>query len=166
MIVTFLFFLFLLLENLLLPALVGPRSFLIVPLFVFAIVVYGNNTKLRLTQAIVFLIITEMFSASGFGDMILPFLIVIALYWWTNSFLDIKLTLRESGVLASFLGGAFFLSLLAFLFSYAFLFLQLSYSFLEAWQMVIILIKTSVYQIGGWALAFVIIFKYVVFQKK
>ena len=165
MIVTFLFLLFLLLENLLLPALLGPKSFLIIPLFVFAVVVYGNNIKLNIVQAIIFLLITETFSGSGFGDIVLPFLVVVALYLWLNRFLDINSTLKESGIWTSLFSGTLSLTLLALFFSYVFLFFQLSYNFLEAWQMAIVLMKTSISQIIGWALAFVIIFKYVLQAK-
>lgn len=159
MIIIFLFLLLLLLENLFLPALMGPKPFLIVPLFVLALVVYGQNTKLRLAQAVVFLIIAEMFSASGFGSMVLPFIIVVILYLWWNRFLNIRFSLQESSSFMGLLGGTLFLTLLAFIYSYVFLFFRSSNSVIEAWELVLILIKTSMYQNGGWALAFVILFR-------
>ncbi|MDP3793049.1 MAG: hypothetical protein Q8Q89_04975 [bacterium] len=167
MIIIFSFLLCILLENLLLPALMGPKPVLITPLFVFALVIYDYNIKLRLVQAVIFLTITEFFSASGFGSMVLPFIIVIGLYLWVNRFLDIRTSLRESNSFLGLFGGAFFLALLVFIYSYVFLFLELSNNIIEVWKLSLILIKTSIYQIWGWAWVFVVLFRYVyVFQKR
>lgn len=160
MIIIFFFLFLLLLENLLLPALIGPQPFLIIPTFIFSLIFYDRNTKLRLIQAFIFLVITETFSVSGFGSMIVPFMIVVLFYLWLNRFLEIKSGLQESRSLISLFGGAFFLTLVVLSYSYMFLFIQSSNNIMEAWQLTLILIKTSIYQIFGWALAFVVIFKY------
>lgn len=157
----FLFCLFLLLENLLLPALLGPKPFLIILTFVFTIFIYSENVKLKFAQAIIFLGINEIFSYSEFGSMILPFTIVALLYFGLNHYLNIKSSLQESSFFTGLFGGAVFLTLLAFLYSYVFLFFQLSNNILEAWQSALVFIKTSFYQTFGWALVLVVIFKYV-----
>lgn len=158
----FLILIFLLfLENLFLPALVGAETFLIVPLFAVAMIVYGENTKTRLAQALLFLFIEEYFSGTAIGSFVIPFLFAAGIYIWLNLFLDIGPGLRESGPLLGILGGIFTTLLLVYLYSSLFIFLRSSYNILLAWGEFKILVEASILQLSGWAIAFLILFKYI-----
>ena len=159
MILSALFFLFLLLENLLLPALFGPGSFLIIPTFTFAVVVYGNNLKLRFFQIFIFLVFTEFFTASEFGSIVFPFICVAILHLWLNRFLNIKSGLTEGGIIFRFFGGTLYLTFLVFSFAFVSLLFQF-HNLSASWESLIIFIRTSGYQTIGWSLAFIILFKY------
>ncbi len=156
-----LIFIFLLsLENLLLPALIGAETFFIVPLFAVAMIVYGENVRTRLVQALLFLLIEEYFSGAAIGSFVVPFLLVAGIYIWLNLFLDIGSGLRESSSLMSILGGIFTLLLLVYLYSALFIFFRSSYDILLAWAELKILVGASILQLSGWATAFLILFKY------
>ena len=155
----------LVLENLFLPALVGAETFLIVPLFTAAMIVYGENVRTRLAQALLFLFIEEYFSGAAIGSFAIPFLIAAGIYIWLNLFLNISSGLRESGSLISLLGGIFTLLLLVYLYSSLFIFLRSSYNISITWEELRILIKTSLLQLSGWAAVFLIVFKYILKNK-
>lgn len=158
----FLILIFLLfLENLFLPALIGAETFLIVPLFTAAMIVYGENVRTRLIQALLFLFIEEYFSGAAIGSFIIPFLLAAGIYLWLNVFLNIGSGLRESNSLMSILGGVFTLLLIVYLYSSLFIFLRSSYNILITWEELMILVRTSLLQLSGWAAAFVILFKYI-----
>lgn len=149
------------LENLLLPALIGAETFLIVPLFVFAMIVYGENIRTRLAQAILFLFIEEYFSGAAIGSFIIPFLLATGIYIWLNLFLDIGSGLRESNSVLSILGSIFTILSLVYLYSSLFIFFRSSYNILSAWEEFKILVGASILQLSGWAAAFLILFKYI-----
>ena len=52
------------------------------------------------------------------------------------------------------------------LYSYLYLFLQSAYSFIFAWQELIIFIKTSILQTMLWGIAFAVLFKYGLIKSK
>ncbi len=165
MIITLLFIFFLLLENLFLPALIGPEPFFIVILFITAMLIYSQNIKPRLIQATVFLFIAEIVSGAGYGSFIIPFAIIACLYLWLNRYLEISSSLQESGSYFGILGGLFVISLFVFGYSFLSLFIQASYNIVGAWQNFVPLIKISAYQTLLWAFFFVILFKYVLRAK-
>lgn len=149
------------LENMFLPALIGAETFLIVPLFAVAMVVYGENVKTRLAQALLFLFIEEYFSGAAIGSFVIPFLFAAGIYIWLNLFLNIGSGLRESSSLLSILGGIFAILLLVYLYSSLFVLLRSSYDILSVWGEFRILVGASILQLSGWAVAFLILFKYI-----
>lgn len=149
------------LENMFLPALIGAETFLIVPLFAVVMIVYGENVRIRLAQAILFLFIDEYFSGAAIGSFVIPYLLAAGIYIWLNLFLNIGSGLRESGSLLSILGGIFTILLLVYLYSSLFILLRSSYDILSAWEEFKILVTASILQLSGWAVAFLILFKYI-----
>jgi hypothetical protein len=160
MILTLLFVFFLVLESLILPALIGAQPFLITLLFIIALLVYSQNSKVSLLQAFIFLLASEIFLALRLDSLIVPFAITAIIYLWINRFLEIGTGLRESSSLIGILGGIIVLSVLVSIYSYIFLFFESSFSFIDAWNNYLFFVRLSVFQTLVWALFFVVLFKY------
>lgn len=158
-----LIFIFLLvLENLLLPALIGAESFLIVPLFAISTIIYTENIKSRLIQALLFLLIEEYFSGIAIGGFIVPFMLTAGIYIWLNLFLNISSNLREEGSILNILVSVLILLLFLYVYSALFIFFRSSYDIFKTWEELKILVTTSVFQLSGWAIIFSVLFKYVI----
>lgn len=165
MILLLFFIFFVVLESLLLPALMGPKAFLITSLFVLAMVIYGRSIRPRLIQAVIFLFFAEVFSGAKVGSFIIPFIITAGFYIWINRFLDIKTNLRESDTIFSIFSGTLVLALLVYVYSFFFILNKPPYNIVEALAGLKILIQISIFQTLGWSVALAVIFKYVLKAK-
>lgn len=165
MISLLLFIFFIILESLFLPALIGSRSFLITPLFLTGLILYGNNTKLKFIQVCFFIILWELYSGFRISSFLIPFCITTGIYIWLNRFLNISTGLKEGGVLASLAGGALTMSIFVYAYSWLFLFLNSSYNIAASWFELKTLITSSVFSTIGWSIGFVILFKYALRSK-
>ena len=164
--VLFLFFIFfVVLESLFLPALIGPKAFLVIPLFALATIIYSRRITLRLVQVVTFLFFTEIFSGARVGSFMIPFIITAVFYVWINKFLDVTTNLNETNTLSSILVGILALNLLVYLYSFFFILNQLSYSVVSVWAGFKILIQTSFFETLGWSVVLVMLFKYVIKTK-
>ena len=165
--VLFLFFIFFLIfENLILPALLGPGPFLITPLFIMAMVIYSQDTKLKFIQAVIFLLIGELFARTMLGSSSIPMAVTIVIFIWLNHFLNIGSGLQESTSITSLLGGTIVLTIFICIYSYMSIFFQTSYSLNSAWEGLVIFIKTSITPTLLWAIVFIILFKYGLIKSK
>lgn len=159
--ILFVFFIFfLLLENLFLPALIGPKTFLISPLFLAGLIIYGKSTKIRLIQVCIFLLLWEIFSGFKIGSFVIPFGITAGIYIWLNHFLNISSGLEEGGVLAGLVGGALTMTAFVYTYSWLFIFLNSSYNLAGSWYELITLVTSSILPTVGWSIGLVILFKY------
>ena len=159
--ILFLFFIFfLLLENLFLPALVGPQNFLISPLFLAGLIIYAKNIKIKFIQAAIFLLFWEVFSGFRIGSLVIPFVITAGLYIWINNFLEISSGLRESDTFLAFVGGVVTMVTFVYINSWFFLFFNSSYDAMTALNELITLLTNSIFQTMGWSAGFVVLFKY------
>jgi hypothetical protein len=165
MIISLLFIFFLLVENLFLPALIGPEPFFITMIFVFTMIVYTRNIRSRLILAGVFLFLSQIIAGAGYFSFLIPFYIVGLIYIWASHYLEISPGLQDSNSFLSLLAGAIVLLLLVSAYSFIYLFLGSSFNLAGTWADFIILIKTSVYQNLVWSFFFVILFKYVLRAK-
>lgn len=165
MILFFFFILFLALENLLLPALIGPKTFLISPLFLAGLIIYGKNFKTALVQACIFLLVWEFYSGVQIGSFIIPFAITAVLYIWLNHFIDIRSGLSEGHIVPSLLGGMITLTLFIYLYSWLFIFYNSPRDIVAVTQQLAILAKNSYLMTLSWSVFFVILFRYVIRPK-
>lgn len=161
MIILFILFIFfLLIENLFLPALIGPQTFLISPLFLAGLVIYGKNFKTGFIQACIFLLVWEIFSGFQVGSFIMPFVITAGLYIWLNHFLGISSGLKEGSIGAGLAGGALSMTVFVYAYSWLFLFFNSAYDLVTATQELKILAMNSLLATVAWSVFFVILFKY------
>ncbi len=160
MIFFILFVFFLLVENLFLPALIGPRAFLITPLYLAGLIIYGDSTKLRLFQACGFLLAWEIFSGFSIGSLVIPFAITTGLYIGLNHYLDISSALKEGGMVPAILGGALTLTIFVYTYSFLFIFFNSSYNLADSWRQLLMLVRASAFSTTGWSVGFVILYKY------
>lgn len=165
MVVILLFVLFAALENLLLPALIGPRVFFIIPIFVLCILVYGDDTKAQLLKAGIFLFIAELISGARIGSSIIPFGITAVIYIWLNRFLDIRSGIKDSESSGGAILSSFIITLLVYLYSWFYIFIQSSYSIDLAWNEWRMMALGSLVQTLGWSAGLSVLFKYVLRNK-
>lgn len=165
MIISLIFILLLLAENLFLPALIGPKTFLISPLFLVGLIIYGEHTKLRFFQVMAFLFAWEIFSGFNLGHFALPFGATVVIYLWLNHFLNISAGLKESNFTAGWIGGTITMSLFILLYSLFFIFLGSSYNISSTFNEFKTLVFNSIFQIIGWSASFVILFRYAIQPK-
>lgn len=164
--ILFLFFiLFLSLENLLLPALIGPKTFLVSPLFLAGLIIYGKNFKTALAQACIFLLVWEFYSRVQIASFIIPFTITAVLYIWLNRFTEVRSGLSEGHFIPSLLGGMITLILFIYLYSWLFIFYNSSHDIVAVTQQLAILAKNSYLMTLSWSVLFVILFRYVIRSK-
>lgn len=157
--------LFLVVENLVLPALIGPKIFFIVPLFISGIIVYSQNIKRKLIHAGLFLLVTEIFLGHNIGDLLLPFSVTALIYLWLNRFLSLESGLQENDSFGSIIGGSLVIATIFYVFSFFFILAESSYSITHTWAEWIILLPASSFSVLGWSLALTILFKYVLKTK-
>ena len=91
----FIFILILFLENIILPASIGPSQLLVTTVFIFGLLVYGNGWRTLLYQVIPFVLITEFFTGESFGHLIIPFGLAGIIYIMMNKFIDLNQDLKR-----------------------------------------------------------------------
>lgn len=165
MILPLFFIFFLILENLFLPALIGPGTLLISPLFLSGLIIYGGNTRLKLAQVCILLLLWELYSGFRIGSFIIPFGITTGLYIWLNRFLNIDSVLKEGGWLAGLVGGALTMTIFVYFYSWLYLFLNSSYNIATSWHQWVLFVASSVLSTVSWSIGLVILYKYVLRPK-
>ncbi|OGN00572.1 MAG: hypothetical protein A3B91_01710 [Candidatus Yanofskybacteria bacterium RIFCSPHIGHO2_02_FULL_41_29] len=152
-------------ENLFLPALLGPRFFYIVPVFLLTTVLYNPSSKTKVSLVLIFLLITEIFSGHPIGAMLIPFIATFTVYLIANKYLNISSNLREnmsfSGVIMSFL----IIALFAYLYSFFFIISRPPYDILDSLVKFSLFFTRSIFQTIIWPLVFTLLFKYVLKNK-
>ena len=161
----FFFIFFLFLENLFLPALIGPQEFTITPLFLIAAIAYGSDLKKSLIKALIFLLIAEIFVGVDNGAYLIPFLVVALIYFGLNKLLSINSNLRESNSLPGILFSSLTILLFLYMYSLFMIFFNSSYDIPATFSQWFELLKTSVFAMFLWSVGLTILFKYVLKQK-
>ena len=161
MLLPIIFIFFLLLENLLLPALIGPQEFLITPLFLLGMVAYGSDMKKRFIMASIFMLTAELFSKSEIGSFVLPFIVTVLIYIWLNRHLSMSSNLQENYSFSGVIIGSLLMILFLYLYSLFFIFFSSAYDLsvtVKEWQ---ILLRSSFFPMSLWSLGLTFLFKYV-----
>ncbi len=163
--ITLTFLFLLLLENMFLPALIGPKPILITPLFIIAILIYRKDWKIFILQAVPLVLLEEFFTGIGFGRILLPITFTWLLYVWTDKFINLNDDLKEDISPKGLLVASAVLALFVFFYSGLFIFSDNGYNVLKSFVQFELFFKNSLLSILGWSLAISILFKYV-FKKK
>ena len=155
------FILFLILDNLILPALIGTQEFLVTPTLLIAILFYHSKPRTGLIVTLIFALVAEIFSGFGIGSFIIPFGITALLYIWLNRFLAINYGLKEEMTFFGIIKSSLIITSFVYVYSWFFIFLDSSYSFALTWDQWKILVLNSLTQTLGWSIGLSIFFKYV-----
>lgn len=122
------------LSNLILPALLGPKELLIIPILLLAIVIFDKDFKIGLIKGLSFGLLVEIFSGNSIGNIILPLLLTIIIYYQLERFTKIRSLLSEQINTLNIVWSSIFLSGLTYLYSLFFILNQSSYNILLSWQ--------------------------------
>jgi|SRR3989338_4325561 len=160
-----LFIFFLLAENVLLPALIGPGPIFITPLFLMGMLVYGRNLKHQFLKISFFLLLSVIFSGGDILITVSAFLITIAIYLLADYFLDIKSELSETFSISSITRGSFLIFLTGLLYSLIFMLFKLDLNLGESLNEWFVLLQSSGLSIIIWSIFLSVLFMYV-FNKK
>ncbi len=166
MLLLLVFIFFLILENLFLPALIGPGPFLATQIFILAVIVYSKSWKELAVTALLFILIKEFVSGNGVGSLMVPFFITAGLYLIINRFLNIRDNLAENNSLSGLIVST--LVLVSFNFIYAWFYIlyhAASYNVGSAWNYWVSLPMMSLFSTLGWSVGISILFKYVLKTK-
>lgn len=174
MILFLIYILFLIFENLLLPAIAGPELFLVTPIFILAIIVNSSNFKRAIFQLIIFSLIGELFMGARLGSSLIPLVITAFVYFGIDRFIEMREGLDSSASFPILLGRSFVLLCLSYIYSWFFVFLSSSsgfgiltasniYASWDTWS--IFLSVGTVITIFIWSCIFSIIFSYVLKAK-
>lgn len=163
MITVFIFLFFLLLENLLLPALIGPGPFLITEVFILGLVIYGRRWQTFAFQAVPLIIIEEIFTGIGIGKFLGPLAVTSLIYFWLNQFINFTEYLRDST--SNIMASAFILLTLGYLYSFLFVLFGNTHNIAASWNEWRIFFTASLWSMLGWSLAISALFKYVLKTK-
>lgn len=166
MILFCIYILFLVFENLLLPAIAGPELFLVTPIFLLAIIVNSSNFKKSILQVITFSLVGELFMGAQIGSSMIPLIITSFIYFSIDHFIEMRAGLDSSASFMVILGRSFVLLCLSYTYSWLFIFFSSSYSIYSSWDAWSILLSVgTAMTIFVWACVFSIIFAYVLKTK-
>ena len=165
MISSLIFIFLLILENLILPALIGPGAFSIVPLFLISMMIYAPNLKLKFFQIILLAFVSEIVSGVTLGSFIIPLAIALLVYIWLNRFLNISSGLQENNSIIGLLMSATVIASIFYLYSLMFILAQSSFSIAETLNESRLMFASSVLSVIGWSAALTVISKYVLKTK-
>jgi len=124
----------LVLSNLILPAIFGPKELLIIPTLLLATVVFDKDFKAGLVKGLSFGLLVEIFSGNSMGSIILPLLLTAIIYYQLERFTEIGSLLSEQINTLNIMWSSIFLSGLTYLYSLFFILNQSSYNILLSWQ--------------------------------
>ena len=160
------FILLLFLENLILPALIGPRQFFITPVFILGLLVYGNGWRTLLYQILPLVLIVEFFTGENFGHLIIPLGLTGVIYIMINKFINLNQSLgSEKKLLSNLVPSILILIIFSYIHVGIFIFFNTSYNFNTSWHEFTIFFKSSLLSLVGWSIVTSVLFKYV-FKKK
>ena len=168
------YILFLVFENLLLPAIAGPELFLVTPIFILAIIVNSSNFKKAMIELIIFGLVGELFTGAHLGSSLIPLIITAFVFFAIDHFIEMRAGLDSGASLMVILGRSFILLCLAYIYSWLFIFFGSSNGFgtlttsnislaWDTWS-ILLSVGTAV-TIFIWSCVFSIIFAYVLKTK-
>jgi len=174
MILFFIYIFFLILENLLLPAIAGPELFLITPIFILAIIANSLNFKKAMFELVILGLIGELFIGAQIGSSLVPLIITAFVYFTLDRFIEIRAGLDSIASFTVILGRSLVLLCLSYIYSWFFIFLSSSQgldrftasSLYASWSIWSILLGIgTILTIFAWACIFSVIFAYVLKAK-
>lgn len=158
----FIFIFCLFLENLILPAFLGPKQFFITPLFLIGLLVYGNGQRTLLYQVIPLVFIAEFFVGENFGRLIIPFGLTGIIYVIIDKFVNLSQNRGHNNkTLSSLMVGILIIILFSFIYAGLFIFFNASHDFNISWHEFIIFLESSLLILVIWSIIISILFKYV-----
>ena len=158
----FIFILILFLENLILPASIGPSQLLVTTVFIFGLLVYGNGWRTLLYQVIPFVLITEFFTGENFGHLIIPFGLTGIIYIMMNKFIDLNQDLKRGDrSLSNLIPCILILVVFSYIYAGLFIFFNTSYNLNTSWHEFTIFFKSSSWSLVGWSVLISVLLKYV-----
>lgn len=158
----FLIFLFLLiLENLLLPALMGPRLFIVSQIFILALIIYGGNWKTVIYKVIPLVLIMEFFSGINWGNITIPVLASAIIYMLLNRYINITTNLRENYSINGLIISILTLAIFSYIYSwFSILFNSSSFNISAALNYWKLFFSSSLLTVLGWSGGISLLFKY------
>lgn len=160
--IPFLFFiLFLVLENLFLPALIGPRPFLITPIFILALLIYRKNIKLWSFQAIVFSFVSSFFVGTDIQKIIIPLGLTAAFYLLLIKFLNFNEEMKNDITPSAFFWSVALLTMLSVFYSGIAILIDNYHNMAAGWEAFKTFLAGSIMTVAGWSLMLSIAFKFI-----
>lgn len=157
---------FLLLDNLLLPAAIGPGSFLITPIFILELIRNFDFRKYSLGSIFILVLIAATISGNKIYQFVgaLTFIFLICLV--LNKFLNLRESARDDFFLPSVAKGILILFILGLIYSFFFNLLDNSFNLvlsLNEWKM---FFATAWLSLVVWCAVITFLFKSNVFKEK
>jgi hypothetical protein len=161
MIIFSLFILFLLAENLLLPALIGPGQFFITPIFIIALLTHAKSLRSWIIQAIILIILEIIFTGINAENIVAPLIITAALYLIMNRYINFNEQFRDDFSFRSIILSTVILTLLTVIYSALSILLHNSFGLSESWPDLKMFFVGSIFSVAGWSLGISILFKFI-----
>lgn len=162
----FIFISLLLLENLILPALIGPKQFFITPIFILSLLVYGGSWRTLVYQILPLVLIAELFVGENFGNLIIPFGLTGIIYVMINKFVNLSQDLEhEKNLLSNLILSIITLAVFSYIYAGLSIFFSNSYDFNTGWYEFKIFLKSSLLSLIGWSILISGLFQYVLKKK-
>lgn len=162
----FIFIFILLLENLILPAVIGPSQFFITIVFIFSLLMYGKGWRTLLYQIIPFVLITEFFTGENFGHLAIPFGITGVIYIMINKLVNLDQNLGQTkNFLADLITSTVILVMFSYIYAGLYILFNISYGLSASWYEFTIFFKSSLLSLAGWSILIPTLFKYVLKKK-
>lgn len=157
------FVFFLLLEDLLLPALIGPGPFLAVQTFILAVIIYSKGYKGFLFYALPLILVKEFISGISTGDLLIPFIITSLLYLLANRFFYLTDNLSEDYSFSGFMISSLVLILFNYVYAWFFILHNAAYyDISQTWNYWKGFWGSSLFSTLGWSVAISAIFKFII----
>lgn len=130
----FLFVIFLLLDSIFLPALVGPREFLVMPVFVMSFLVNSENRKSALILGLIFSFVAGLLSNDQPGTAMAAYLATFLVFIWLTRFFDTAGTLKGAFSFRSLAKFVITAVLLVYCYSWFYIFISSDYSLVKVFR--------------------------------
>ena len=126
---------------------------------------YNPDSKARLVQLAIFILLAGFFSNYAMLGLAISFILVLFIYLGANYFTNIGLNLKESASFSGILISISIITLLTYIYAWFSIVISSSYDFMASWTEWKILIEASTYSTLAWSVAFTLLFKYVLKNK-
>ena len=128
MIISLFFAFFLILENLLLPSLIGPKIIIITQIFLLSIFIFGKKRSAVFIQAGIFSAGEEFFLGMRLGTIFIPIFITGLFYLWINNFIEFRSGLQDSSGFRVVIIAGIVLAFLYYLYSWIYIYIGSSFN--------------------------------------
>ena len=161
----FLFLIFFVLENMIIPAITGPGYSLIISTFIISVFMYKRGWKPLAYMVLPFILAEEFFTGASFGKILYPMAITWLIYYLSDRSINMREQLSEDTSIRGFIIGSAFLCVFVLLYSLIFIFIHGGYDVNLGFTQSKEFLKNSPLSLAGWSIAISFIFKYVIQAK-